>query len=57
MICGVDIIIPEPLGPGSSYAVIEANFNPALLIHEFPFEGKSRPAARQVLIALGLLDD
>lgn len=57
VICGVDIIIPEPLGPGSSYAVIEANFNPALLIHEFPFEGKSRPAARQVLIALGLLDD
>ncbi len=57
VICGVDIMISEPLSPDSGYAVIEANFNPALLIHEFPAEGKARPAARQILIALGLLDD
>ena len=56
VVCGVDIIIAEPLTSASACAVIEANFNPALLIHEFPAEGKPRPAARQILIALGLLD-
>lgn len=54
VICGVDIILSEPVCPDSAYAVIEANFNPALLIHEFPSEGRPRPAARQILIALGL---
>lgn len=54
VVCGVDIIISEPVGPASEYAVLEVNFNPALLIHEFPAEGKPRPAARRILEVLGL---
>jgi glutamate--cysteine ligase len=55
MICGIDIISsqiekkPDP----STYAILEINFNPVLYIHEFPYQGKSRPVGKKVLELLG----
>ncbi|NLK66666.1 MAG: bifunctional glutamate--cysteine ligase GshA/glutathione synthetase GshB [Campylobacteraceae bacterium] len=43
-ICGIDMIINE-----KNYAVIEANFNPAMMIHLFPKIGKSRDVATPFL--------
>lgn len=43
--CGVDLIIKDFLQPIQSdddYAAIEANFNPAIMIHLFPEQGKAR---------------
>lgn len=53
--CGVDLIIKDFLQPIQStddYAAIEANFNPAMMIHLFPGIGKPRllgiPALQQL---------
>ncbi len=55
-ICGADIIIRdikrEP--NASNYSVIELNFNPALHIHDYPFQGKNRLVEKKVLDLLGL---
>lgn len=43
--CGVDLIIKDfsrALRSEEDYAVIEANFNPAIMIHLFPEHGKPR---------------
>ena len=52
-VCGVDIIIPDHLVPASqmepNYGVIEANFNPAMLIHIYPYQGKSRRLTMEIL--------
>ncbi len=56
-ICGADIIIhdikEEP--NTKNYSVIELNFNPALHIHDFPYQGKNRYVEKKVLDLLGFL--
>lgn len=55
-ICGVDMLIAdidaEPTG--DNYGVIELNFNPALHIHDFPFQGRNREVEKHVLDLLDL---
>lgn len=55
-VCGVDMIIEsvEAEPTGSNYGIIELNFNPALHIHDFPFEGKNREVEKYVLDLLDL---
>jgi len=47
-ICGVDMMIPS-LEREDDYGIIELNFNPAIHIHSFPYEGKERPIGETVL--------
>ncbi len=51
--CGVDVIIDDYTNPNSNYSVIELNFNPAMHIHSFPYKGKERNIAKDVLEILG----
>lgn len=55
-ICGIDLIIPDagvPSDTGSNtYGIIEANFNPAMHMHIYPFAGESRRLTTDVLKAL-----
>jgi glutamate--cysteine ligase len=55
-ICGVDMLIEdvdrEPTA--GNYGVIELNFNPALHIHDFPYQGENRRVERHVLDLLEL---
>ncbi len=63
--CGVDIIIPDDNTQKTNqksileekkipnYIVLEVNFNPALYMHEFPYEGQARPVTERVLDLLG----
>lgn len=51
--CGIDLITPDVTDEHAPYAIIEANFNPAIHIHSFPAEGKRRNIADLVLDALG----
>ncbi|MGY3777764.1 bifunctional glutamate--cysteine ligase GshA/glutathione synthetase GshB [Isobaculum melis] len=55
-VSGVDLIIPDATIPSTKehpgYAVIEANFNPAMHMHAFPYQGKGR---RLTLGILGML--
>ena len=55
-ICGVDMMIEDYKDENSSYAIIELNFNPAIHIHSYPYEGKERNIAVEVLKLLGLVD-
>ena len=52
-VCGVDLIIPDlkkPAGPSlRSWGVIEANFNPMMMMHIFPFSGQSRRLTMNVI--------
>ncbi len=54
-ICGADIIIKdikeEP--NKNNYSIIELNFNPALHIHNFPYQGENRHVEEKVLNLLG----
>lgn len=54
-ICGADIIIRDihELPDDENYSIIELNFNPALHIHNFPYEGLNRHVERKVLDLLG----
>lgn len=54
-ICGVDMIIEDYTRFNSNYAIIELNFNPAIHIHSYPYEGKERKIAEEVLALLGLI--
>ena len=40
----------------SPYAIIELNFNPAIHIHSYPYKGKERKIAVEVLKLLNLID-
>ncbi len=51
-ICGVDIIIKDFKDPDSNYSIIELNFNPAIHIHSYPFKGKERKIAKEILKTL-----
>ncbi len=52
-VCGVDLIIPDLKKPAeaglSSWGVIEANFNPMMMMHIFPYGGKSRRLTQNVI--------
>ncbi|MFD1805339.1 bifunctional glutamate--cysteine ligase GshA/glutathione synthetase GshB [Pasteurella oralis] len=52
-VCGVDLIIPDlnkPAQPNlASWGVIEANFNPMMMMHIFPYAGKSRRLTQHVI--------
>ena len=52
-VCGVDLIIPNLKKPAeaslSSWGVIEANFNPMMMMHIFPYAGKSRRLTQNVI--------
>lgn len=52
-VCGVDLIIPDLTKPAEnnlqSWGVIEANFNPMMMMHIFPYAGKSRRVTLNVL--------
>lgn len=53
-ITGIDILIEDILQPATSknYGVIEANFNPAIHIHTYPYKGENRYPADKILTAL-----
>ncbi|WP_099221888.1 bifunctional glutamate--cysteine ligase GshA/glutathione synthetase GshB [Listeria costaricensis] len=50
-ICGVDIIIENIDTPAKpdNYAIIEVNFNPAIHIHCYPFEGVNRQVGDKII--------
>ena len=52
-VCGVDLIIPDLKKPAEStlqsWGVIEANFNPMMMMHIFPYAGKSRRLTQNVI--------
>ncbi|MDU8924096.1 bifunctional glutamate--cysteine ligase GshA/glutathione synthetase GshB [Pasteurellaceae bacterium LIM206] len=52
-VCGVDLIIPDLKKPAEaglqSWSVIEANFNPMMMMHIFPYSGKSRRLTQNVI--------
>jgi glutamate--cysteine ligase len=54
-ICGADVMIEDfRLEPNeTNYSIIELNFNPALHIHNYPYQGKNRRVEQKVLNLLG----
>ena len=52
-ICGVDMVIEDYTDERSKYGIIELNFNPAIHIHSYPYEGKERNVAKDILNLLG----
>lgn len=52
-ICGVDMVIEDYTDERSNYRIIELNFNPAIHIHSYPYEGKERNVAKDILNLLG----
>ncbi len=54
-ICGVDMMIEDYRNENSSYGIIELNFNPAIHIHCYPYRGKERNIAAEILKLLGFL--
>ena len=55
-ICGVDMMIEDYNDTNSPYAIIELNFNPAIHIHSYPYKGKERNIAVDILKLLKLID-
>lgn len=56
-ICGVDMIIQDihTKPNNKNYSIIELNFNPALHIHNFPYQGQNRFVEKKVLDLLGFV--
>lgn len=52
-ICGVDMMIEDYTDQESQYAIIELNFNPAIHIHCYPYQGEERKIASYILDVLG----
>ena len=52
-ICGVDMVIEDYTDERSNYGIIELNFNPAIHIHSYPYEGKERNVAKDIRNLLG----
>lgn len=52
-ICGIDLIIPDKDVKGTrdslTYGIIEANFNPAMHMHVYPYAGQGRRLTMDVL--------
>ena len=55
-ICGVDMMIDNHKDKNSSYSIIELNFNPAIHIHSYPYIGKEREIAKEILDLLEFED-
>ena len=53
--CGVDMMLEDYSDENSNYAIIELNFNPAIHIHSYPYKGKEREVAKEVLDILGFI--
>lgn len=54
-ICGVDMMLEDYSNENSNYAIIELNFNPAIHIHSYPYKGKERNIAVEILKLLDLI--
>jgi len=54
-ICGLDMIIADvKTAPNKdNHSIIELNFNPAIYMHNFPYQGTNRHVERKVLDILG----
>lgn len=54
-ICGADIIIQDihRKPDNNNYGIIEINFNPAIHIHDYPYQGKNRHVENKILDLLG----
>ncbi|MGO2083209.1 bifunctional glutamate--cysteine ligase GshA/glutathione synthetase GshB [Vagococcus sp.] len=52
-VSGIDLMIEDHHRPANQisldYGIIEANFNPAIHMHMYPFKGKGRPLASKML--------
>lgn len=51
-ICGIDLIIEDtevPATAKNAYAIIEANFNPSMYMHVYPYKGKSRRLTMHII--------
>ncbi len=54
-ISGIDLIIEDlevPAAHKNAYGIIEANFNPSMYMHIYPYKGKSRRVSRHILYYL-----
>ena len=51
--CGVDMMLEDYSDENSNYAIIELNFNPAIHIHCYPYQGTERNIGEKVLKVLG----
>jgi glutamate--cysteine ligase len=54
-ICGVDILVDDytQAPTKNNYGIVELNFNPILLIHDYPYEGENRRSGAALLDFLG----
>ncbi|MCR3759113.1 bifunctional glutamate--cysteine ligase GshA/glutathione synthetase GshB [Clostridium felsineum] len=54
-ICGADIIINDinEIPNDENHSIIELNFNPAIHMHDFPYEGENRHIEKRILDLLG----
>ncbi len=54
-ICGLDMIIQDitELPDEMNYSIIELNFNPAVYLHNYPYQGENRHVERHILDLLG----
>ncbi|OQY15965.1 MAG: hypothetical protein B6I36_11260, partial [Desulfobacteraceae bacterium 4572_35.1] len=54
VVTGLDMMIPNIKVPATTdnYAIIEMNFNPAIHIHCYPFQGENRPLNKLIIDAL-----
>ncbi|MBD3109119.1 bifunctional glutamate--cysteine ligase GshA/glutathione synthetase GshB [Bacillus sp. AGMB 02131] len=51
-ICGIDLIIENiavPAANKNAYGIIEANFNPSMYMHIYPYKGKSRRLTKHII--------
>jgi len=51
-ICGIDLIIEDTEVPATNknaYGIIEANFNPSMYMHVYPYKGKSRRLTMHII--------
>ena len=55
VISGVDMMIEDLEDENSNYSIIEVNFNPAIHIHSYPYKGKERKIAVEILKVLNLV--
>ncbi len=57
-ICGADIIIQDIKATPNenNYGIIEINFNPAIHIHDYPYQGKNRHVEHKILDLLGFTE-
>ena len=55
VISGVDMMIENLEDENSKYSIIEVNFNPAIHIHSYPYKGKEREIAVEILKILNLI--